>query len=76
MSSTAIVTVEKMLESLPEETQERVVEYLREYILELQDEIRWDTLFKRTQDKLVTVAQRARNEIAAGKAEPMDLGQL
>ena len=32
MSSTAIATVVKMLESLPEAPQERVVERLREYI--------------------------------------------
>lgn len=76
MSSTVIATVEKMLESLPEEAQERVVEHLREYILDLQDEIRWDTLFKRTQNKLVEAARRAREEIAAGKAEPMDFKRL
>ncbi|MBC7249284.1 MAG: hypothetical protein H5T62_03290 [Anaerolineae bacterium] len=76
MPSTAIVTVEKMLESLPEEVQERVVEHLREYILDLQDELQWDALFKRTQDKLAAAARRAQKEIAAGKAEPMDFGQL
>ena len=71
MASTAIATVEKMLESLPEEAQERVMEHLREYILDLQDELQWDALFKRTQDKLIAVARRAKEEIAAGKAEPM-----
>jgi len=76
MPSTAIATVEKMLESLPEEVQERVVEHLREYILDLQDELRWDALFKRTQDKLVVAARRAKEEIAAGKAEPMDFERL
>ena len=76
MPSTAIATVEKMLESLPEEAQERVVEHLREYILDLQDELRWDALFKRTQDKLVVAARRAKEEIAAGKAEPMDFERL
>jgi len=76
MPSTTIATVEKMLESLPEEVQERVVEHLREYILDLQDELQWDALFKRTQDKLVTAARRAKEEIAAGKAEPMDFERL
>ncbi len=76
MRSTAIVTVEKMLESLPEEMQERVVEHLREYILDLQDELQWDALFKRTQGELVAAARRAREEIAAGKAEPMDFERL
>jgi len=76
MPSTAITTVEKMLESLPEEVQERVVEHLREYIMDLQDELQWDALFKRTQDKLVAAARRAREEITAGKAEPMDFERL
>jgi len=76
MPSTAIVTVEKMLESLPEEMQERVVEHLREYIPDLQDELQWDALFKQTQDKLVAAARRAKEEIAAGKAEPMDFKRL
>lgn len=76
MPSTAIATVEKMLETLPEEMQERVVEHLREYILDLQDELQWEALFKRTQDKLVVAARRAKEEIAAGKAEPMDFERL
>jgi len=76
MPSTTIATVEKMLEALPEEAQERVVEHLREYILDLQDELQWDALFKRTQDKLVAAARRAKEEIAAGKAEPMDFERL
>jgi len=53
-----------------------VVEYLREYILDLQDELKWDTLFKRTQDKLVAAARRAKKEIVTGKAEPMDFKRL
>ena len=76
MPSEAMATVEKMLESLPEEAQERVVEHLREYILDLQDELQWDALFKRTQDKLVAAARRAKEEIAAGQAEPMDFERL
>ncbi len=70
MPSTTIATVEKMLESLPEEMQERVVEHLREYILDLQDELQWDALFERTQQQLVAAARRAKQEIAAGQAEP------
>jgi len=44
MSSEAIATVIKMIESLPETAQERVVDHLREYITELQDELEWDSL--------------------------------
>ncbi len=76
MPSTAIATVEKMLETLPEEMQERVVEHLQEYILDLQDELQWDALFEHTQEQLVAVARRAKQEIAAGQAEPMDFDRL
>jgi hypothetical protein len=45
MSSAAITTVVKMMESLPVDVQDRVAEHLREYIDELQDEIRWNESF-------------------------------
>jgi gamma-glutamyl:cysteine ligase YbdK (ATP-grasp superfamily) len=76
MSSTGIVTVTKMLESLPESAQDQVVEHLREYLEDLQDDLRWDALFKRTQGQLVAATQRAKEEIAQGLAKPMDYDQL
>ncbi len=76
MSTTAIATITKMLESLPEPAQDRVLEHLREYLEDLQDELQWDALFKRTQAQLVAAAQRARQEMAQGLAKPMDYEQL
>jgi hypothetical protein len=76
MASTAIATIVKMLEALPETTQNQVVEHLREYIAEMQDEIQWDISFKKTQQQLIAAAQRAKQEIAAGHAAPMDYNQL
>jgi len=76
MSSTSVATVEKMLESLPKETQERVVDHLREYIQDLQDDMLWDEQFERTQEGLIQAARRAREAIAAGKAAPMDFDRL
>jgi hypothetical protein len=76
MASMAIATVTKMMETLPEPTQDQVVEHLREYLADLQDEGRWDTLFKKTQPQLIAAAQRARQEIAQGLAKPMDYEQL
>jgi hypothetical protein len=72
MSSTAIATLIKMLESLPEARQDQVVEHLREYLADLQDELQWDSLFERTQQRLVAAAKRAKEEIAEGQAKPMD----
>lgn len=74
--STAIVTAVKMLEALPETAQNQVVEHLREYIAEMQDDVEWDIQFQRTQRQLVAAAQQAKQEIATGLAEPMDYDQL
>lgn len=76
MSSETVATVVKMMESLPETAQERVIEHLREYIEELRDELEWDSLFKKTQPQLIAAAKRARQEIAEGKAKPLDIDQL
>lgn len=76
MSSPAIYTVTKMMEPLPEPVQERVVEHLREYLQDVEDEQRWDDLFKHTQPQLVAAARRARQEIDQGLATLLDLDQL
>ncbi len=75
-STTAIVMVTKMLESFPEAVQEQVVEHLREYLSDLQDELNWNSLFERTQLQLAAAASRAREEIAQGRAQPMDYERL
>lgn len=76
MASTATATVVKMMESLPEAEQEQIVEHLREYILDLEDERQWDMLFEESQEQLVAAARRAKQEIAAGKARPLDYDRL
>jgi len=76
MSSAAIATIVKMVESLPDELQEKVVEHIRDYITDLEDEKRWDVSFQRTQVNLVAAARKAKQEIAAGQSVPMDYEQL
>lgn len=76
MVSNAITTITRMVETLPEALQDQIVEHLREYIAELEDELRWEASFNNTQDQLVAAARRAKQEIAEGKAEPMDLDRL
>jgi hypothetical protein len=76
MSSPAVTTIVKMIESLPDDLQAKVAEHIREYIADLEDEKRWDASFKRTQENLVAAAQRAKQEIAAGQSVPMDHEQL
>ena len=76
MSTAAIETVVKMLETLPVPTQERAIEHLREYIADLRDEADWDARFNQPSAKLFAVAERVRKEIAEGKAAPMDFDKL
>ncbi len=63
MSSASIATVVKMMESLPESEQNRIVQRLSEYIEDLRDEERWDRAFERSRDKLAVAARRAKEEI-------------
>ncbi|QHG18994.1 hypothetical protein [Nostoc sp. ATCC 53789] len=76
MSSAAITTVIKMMESLPIDVQDRIAEHLREYIDDLQDEIRWNESFQKTQSKLIAAAKLAKQEIAEGQATAMNYDQL
>lgn len=76
MSSENIATVIKMMESLPETAQGKLIEHLREYIENLRNELEWDGLVEKTQSKLIDAAKQAKREIAAGKAKPMDYNQL
>ncbi|GBO55919.1 hypothetical protein APA_4125 [Pseudanabaena sp. lw0831] len=64
------------MESLPASLQERVTDHLREYINDLQDEIKWDNSFAKSQSKLVAAARLAKQEIAEGKAVALDFNQL
>ena len=64
------------MESRLETLQNQIVEHLREYIADLEDELRWEASFNRTQDQLIAAARRAKQEIAEGKSEPMDLDRL
>ena len=76
MCSARVNTAIKMLESLPEEAQERVIEHLREYIEDLRDDLQWDRTFARTQNNLVKTAKKARREIATGRAKPLNFKRL
>ena len=49
-----------MIELLPENQQENIAEHLREYIADLEDEIRWDNKFRNTQSELSKIAKKVR----------------
>lgn len=71
----AIETAIKLLETLPESTQEHLVEKLRRLAFEAQDEAHWDTLFARSSG-MKAAAQKAKQQIAAGHASDMDFNKL
>jgi hypothetical protein len=76
MSSTAIATIVKMVESLSDDLQEKVIDHTWGYITDLEDEARWDASFNRTQNSLVAAARQAKEAIAAGQSTPMDYDQF
>lgn len=76
MSSAAIKDLVEIVEALPSKVQQQVVEHLREYIADLEDERRWDESFARTESGLVAAAQKAKRERAGGKATAMDYEEL
>lgn len=76
MASAPTMTIVKMLETLPKQLQDLVVEHVREYIEDLRDEFRWNESFSRTQETLITAARLARKEIGEGKASLLDVEKL
>jgi hypothetical protein len=74
--SKASETAVKMIESLPEPAQEKVVEALRALVEDARDETNWDKLVQRKKAGLAAAARKARKEIAAGKARDMDYDEL
>ncbi len=71
MRTSAIATIARMIESLPEDAQDKVVEHLRDYLEDIKDNAKWDKAFKKTQPQLVAAARRARKEISDGLAKPL-----
>ncbi len=76
MPSNSITTIVKMVESLPDDLQEQVVEQVRTYIADLEEEAKWEKSFKNTPANLIAAARLAKREIAEGKSTPMDYDQL
>jgi len=76
MSAETMTTITKMIELLPDNYQEKVVEHLREYISDLEDDIKWEIKFKNTKSQLTDIAQKVKNQIAEGKTEEFDFEKL
>jgi hypothetical protein len=76
MSTETITTIIKMIESLPEEKQEKVADHLRHYIAELEDEMEWDKLFKETEDELSTIAREIKSRASKEELKDFDFNKL
>lgn len=74
--SKASETAVKMIESLPETAQEKVIEALRALVEEAREEANWDKLVQKKKSGLTAAARKARKEIAAGKARDMNYDDL
>ena len=76
MPFTATKTLMKMLESLPDQLQDRALEHIREYLEDLRDEMKCVESFSRTQNSLVEAARHVRQEISEGKSAGFDINKL
>jgi hypothetical protein len=76
MENITLRTINKMLQSLPENRQEQVLNHLYEYITELYDEIKWDLLFKNSEKEISRIVRQVRQEIKEGNIEDFDYDRL
>ena len=76
MESATTMTMIKILETIPKELQEQVVEHMRYYIEDIREETKWNESFSKSQNKLVNAARQARKEIKEGKAVPLNQDAL
>jgi hypothetical protein len=76
MASEATAAITKMLETLPKQLEDRVVEHLKEYIEDLRDEAIWADSFSRIQNSFIDATRQARKEISEGKASALTIEQL
>ena len=56
MQTGAIVTIIKMIESLPEPMQELALEHMQQYIADIRDELKWNDSIGKSQGKLIAAA--------------------
>ena len=74
--SNIVETISKMIETLPENMHQAILDDIRAVIAEKQDEAEWDKQLQQRQKSLIAVAKEVKNEIAAGKVEPLDFKRL
>jgi len=74
--SNASETLFRMVESLPESVQERILAEVQNLLADMKDEGAWDVQFSSTQSGLAAAARRVREEIEKGGASSFDQDRL
>ena len=74
--SNASETLLRMVESLPEPVQERILAEVQDFLEDMKDQGEWDARFSSTQSGRAEVARRVREEIAKGGSSPFDHERL
>lgn len=74
--SNASETLLRMVESLPESVQERILAEVQDFLEDMKDQGEWDAQFSSTQSVLASAARRVREEIAKGGSSPFDHERL
>jgi hypothetical protein len=69
-------TVTKMIESLPEHLQKKLLEEITPLISEALDEAKWEDQFQRSGAKLAVLAAEVKDRISKGDSHPMDFSKL
>lgn len=69
-------TVTKMIESLPEHLQKKLLDEITPIISEAIDEAKWEDQFQRGSSKIVEIAGEVNEQISKGNSEPMDFSKL
>ena len=74
--SNASETLLRMVESLPEPVQERILAEVQDFLEDMKDQGEWDARFSSTQSGLAAAASRVREEIAKAGSSPFDHERL
>ena len=69
-------TITKMIESLPDHLQKKLLDEITPIISEALDEAKWESQFQKGNSRLAELAEGVKDRISKGEAEPMDLSKL
>jgi len=69
-------TFTKMIESLPEHLQKKLLDEITPIISAALDEAKWEEQFQRGSSKLVELAEAVKDQLSKGGIEPMDFSKL